>query len=157
MNLEPETKVADEAWIAVASLQRDRPDQQDFSVREICQRAEELGFKRPGVRQHIQQHDVANRKPNPGRYRMLFETAPGRRRLFRDGDPYDPRREGGKIVPSSDHLAAEWQGLLPWYADWAHSKEYEADPLLALWGSGREIWKEEHADQYVERLRSEWE
>lgn len=29
------------------------------------------------------------------------------------------------------------------------------DPLLALRGSGRELWADEHADEYVRRLR-EW-
>ena len=27
------------------------------------------------------------------------------------------------------------------------------DPLLALRGSGRELWADEHADEYVRRLR----
>ena len=31
----------------------------------------------------------------------------------------------------------------------------EDDPLLALRGSGRELWADEHADEYVRRLR-EW-
>jgi hypothetical protein len=30
------------------------------------------------------------------------------------------------------------------------------DPLLALRGSGKELWANEHADQYVGRLRGEW-
>jgi len=29
----------------------------------------------------------------------------------------------------------------------------EGDPLLALRGSGRELWADEHADEYVRRLR----
>lgn len=29
----------------------------------------------------------------------------------------------------------------------------ESDPLLALAGSGRELWSSEHADEYVRRLR----
>jgi hypothetical protein len=28
-----------------------------------------------------------------------------------------------------------------------------SDPLLALRGSGREVWADEHADDYVRRLR----
>jgi hypothetical protein len=31
------------------------------------------------------------------------------------------------------------------------------NPLLALQGSGRHIWADEHADEYVNRLREEWE
>ncbi|MGH9414220.1 MAG: hypothetical protein ACRD0Y_10840 [Terriglobales bacterium] len=152
---EVETKVADAAWVAAATLQRERP-QADFSVQEVWERAQQLGFKRPGVLQHIRQHDVANKRPQPGSYRMLVETAPGRRRLFREGDPYDLRRKG-KMVPSSEHLAAEWQDLLPWYAEWAQRKPAMLDPLLELWGTGREIWRAERADRYVERMRGGWE
>jgi len=31
------------------------------------------------------------------------------------------------------------------------------DPLLELLGSGRELWADEHADEYVRRLRDGWE
>jgi hypothetical protein len=33
----------------------------------------------------------------------------------------------------------------------------EEDPLLALRGSGKELWADEHADEYVRRLREGWE
>ncbi len=32
---------------------------------------------------------------------------------------------------------------------------WEDDPLIRLIGSGREIWADEHADEYVENLRRE--
>jgi hypothetical protein len=32
-----------------------------------------------------------------------------------------------------------------------------ADPLLALYGSGKALWADEHADEYVARLREGWE
>jgi hypothetical protein len=31
------------------------------------------------------------------------------------------------------------------------------DPLLVLRGSGKELWAEEHADEYVRRLREGWD
>jgi hypothetical protein len=34
--------------------------------------------------------------------------------------------------------------------------EAEKDPLLALVGSGRELWRDEHADKYVRRMREGW-
>jgi hypothetical protein len=37
------------------------------------------------------------------------------------------------------------------------SKKIENDPLLALKGSGRELWRDEHADKYVCRLREDWD
>ncbi|MFP5235994.1 MAG: hypothetical protein ACLGSD_08820 [Acidobacteriota bacterium] len=32
---------------------------------------------------------------------------------------------------------------------------YEDDPLIRLIGSGKHIWADEHADEYVENLRRE--
>jgi hypothetical protein len=31
------------------------------------------------------------------------------------------------------------------------------DPLLALRGSGKHIWADEHADEYVANLRKDWD
>jgi len=50
--------------------------------------------------------------------------------------------------------------LLNWYREWSeHSatNSVEIDPLLALRGSGKHIWADEHADEYVNRLRDGWE
>ncbi len=33
----------------------------------------------------------------------------------------------------------------------------EEDPLLAAIGSGRHIWQDEHADEYINKLRSGWD
>lgn len=158
-----EIKVADEVWIATALLHREHSNKSDFAMEEIMQRAtKEAGSQplRPGVYVHVVQHCVANRPPNPGRYRMLYETAPGRRRLFRNGDNYDAAREGAKIVPAKEDIPSEYAALLDWYRDWnQHSAEdrIKNDPLLALRGSGKKLWADEHADQYVRRLREGWE
>ena len=32
-----------------------------------------------------------------------------------------------------------------------------ADPILALFGPGKEIWADEDPDAYVRRLREEWD
>lgn len=158
-----ELKVADEVWIAAALLHRAHPEAQDFAIDEIVQRANEEGLCKPfrrGVYVHVVQHCVANRPPNPGRYRMLWETAPGRRRLFRNGDSYHPDREGAKITPKREDLPSGYNGLLTWYRDWvlvAASTASQEDPLLALRGSGKNLWAEEHGDAYVRRLRDSWE
>ena len=166
---EREVKVADEVWIAVALLQRERPSQPDFNVEEIVERARKEAITeslRPGVYIHAQMHCVANRPPNPGRYRMLIETSKGRRRLFRPGDPYDRQRDGSKTVPSRHDIPRQYHYLLDWYQKWstAHSSRRGGgtspsalDPLLRLRGSGREIWKHEHADEFVRNLREGWE
>jgi len=50
--------------------------------------------------------------------------------------------------------------LLKWYEHWTRShaaRPGRFDPLLALQGSGRHIWTDERADEYVNRLREGWE
>lgn len=155
-------RVADEVWIAVALLHREHPGRLDFSVQEIVDRVRKESLAetvRAGVYVHAVQHCVANRPPNPGRYRMLFETAPSRRRLFRKSDPYHPMREGAKTTPNAEDMPHSYEGLLSWYRDWSERsrKPAKADPLLALAGSGAHLWAEEPADQYVRRLREGWE
>jgi len=160
---ETEMKVADEVWIAAALLQREQPSRSDFSLEEIKRRALEEsngGELRPGVYVHIVQHCVANRPPNRGRYRMLVETAPGRRRLFRTGDSYDPAREGAKMIPQRDEIPAQYGALIDWYRSWDQESagdRIKNDPLLALYGSGKDLWADEHADEYIRRLREGWE
>ncbi len=159
----PELKVADEVWIAVALLHREHPESSDFAVDEIVQRAAKEGLHKPlrrGVYVHVIQHCVANRPPNPGRYRMLLETRPGHRRLFRLGDSYDPQREGAKTTPEPGDIPHRYATLLNWYRDWSAKAIHHAmkeDPLLALRGSGKHLWAHEHADDYVRRLREGWE
>jgi len=91
---------------------------------------------------------------------MLYESAPGRRRLFRNGDNYDLAREGAKIVPSTEDIPSEYTGLVDWYRDWNQNSIEERiknDPLLALYGDGKDLWADETADDYVRRLREGWE
>jgi hypothetical protein len=158
-----EIKVADEVWIATALLHREHLERRDFAVDEIVDRAKREGLSKPvrkSVYVHVIQHCVANRAPNSGRYRMLMETAPGRRRLFRPGDSYDRAREGSKIVPERDEVPSQYARLLDWYRTWSQDNvedRIKNDPLLALRGSGKKLWADEHADEYVRRLREGWE
>jgi len=115
-------KVADEVWIACALLHKENPDREDFHVNEIVDRVVKeniFGRLRPGVIIHVNQHCVANRRPNPGNYRMLYETRRGMRRLFKDGDDYHPYREGGKTKPRKSDIPKKYWPLLEWY-----DKEY---------------------------------
>ena len=160
--LRSDLKVADEVWIATALLHRERPDSADFSIEEIVARVQHenlYGSLRPGVYVHVVQHCVANRPPNPGRYRMLYETRGGRRRLFRKGDAEHPDRRDAKSTPARNDLPSGYADLLAWYEDWcalAADRAVENDPLISLVGSGRHLWAEEHADGYVDRLRAGW-
>ena len=153
-------KVADEIWIATALLHRDHPERSDFSIREIIDRVARENLTtavRGSVHVHITQHCVANRPPNPAGYRILLETSYGRRRLYRPGDPYHPDRRG-RVIPERQHLPARYLPLLDWYESnyTRQATQKEPDPLLALRGSGRELWADEHADAYVKRLREGW-
>ena len=156
-------KVADEVWIATALLHRDGPECEDFSIEEIVERVRREGLHgtlRPGVYVHVVQHCVANRPPNPGRYRMLYETSEGRRRLFRKGDAEHADRRDAKSVPARKDLPKKYTDLLAWYDDWSAKQADRAmnnDLLISLVGSGKHLWSEEHADSYVERLRAGWE
>jgi hypothetical protein len=155
-------KVADEVWVATALLHHENPSREDFTLREIEERAAQEGLideRRRGVYIHILQHCVANRPPNPNDYRMLYQSRSKHRRLFRIGDSYDPQRRG-KITPEIEEIPSQYAYLLKWYEDWSRSQVERAihsDPLLALYGSGKSLWADEHADEYVARLRAGWE
>jgi hypothetical protein len=156
-------KVADEVWIAVAMLHREHPEREDFTIGEIVDRSEKEKLTpriRPGVRVHVTSHCVAGLAPNPARYCMLHASAPGRRRLYKPGDPVHPEREGGKVTPNESDLSGGYRSLLDWYErEYSRSARTEgpaSDPLLALRGSGKELWADEPADEYIERLRRDW-
>lgn len=91
---------------------------------------------------------------------MLIETAKGRRRLFRKGDPYHPAREGSKIVPEPEELSTQYRYLLDWYRDEYSANRaisIENDPILRLRGLGKDIWKGIDPDEYIRQLREGWE
>jgi hypothetical protein len=153
--------VADEAWIAAALLHRDHPDREDFTVREIVDRARKehiAGRLRPGVLQHVVHHGVANRPPRPARYRMFYATGRNRRRLYREGDPVDPGRTG-KSVPEAEAIPPRYRPLLDWYRN-----EYAAAParswlggIFEMIGAGKGIFAGEDPDAYVRTVREGWD
>jgi hypothetical protein len=159
----PHVKVADEVWIATALLHRENPDRVDFEVSEIVERATREALQarlRPGVYVHALQHCVANLPANPGRRRMLFATGKRTRRLFRQGDLFHPSRTGARTVPAREEIPAAYHYLLDWYTSKYSPTKREpahADPILELRGLGREIWRGEDPDAYVNRLREGWE
>ena len=86
---------------------------------------------------------------------MLFETGPSRRRLFRPGDPYHPKREG-------EDRAGPWRDSqqLPSVAGLVRVRVAPAapsDPLVALAGRHRDLWKGVDPDEYVRQLREGFE
>jgi hypothetical protein len=175
-------RIADGVWIATALLHREHPERPDFSESEIQARflAECLprGQHSNTLPAHISSHCVANaprsrKHSDPtqlqgGAYRILYETRSGFRRLYRPSDDVHPdriqSRRQPKALPRREQIPAEYHDLLEWYEQWVQSSgkpgpiaTIEDDPLLRLRGSGRHIWADEHADEYVNRLRSEGE
>jgi hypothetical protein len=153
-----ELKVADAVWVATALLHREEPDCEGFEIEQIIHRvqAERLTRRQwQTIYQHVNQHCVANRKPDPNRSRVLYSIGERRRRLWRTNDPYDPGRDGATYKPA--RIPSKYAYLLDWYEDW--NRKYAGrteDPLLSLVGSGTHIWTSEHADDYVNRLREGW-
>jgi hypothetical protein len=164
-----ELLLADRIWIAVALLHSESPEREDFSTEEIRSKLREtglsMGTKPSSVAAHLKQHLVANVPSSSTPYRMLFETMPGRLRLFRPGDYTDPsrthRQRLSKHMPKREEVPPHHHPLLDWYEEWSKSsavsepKKWEDDPLIRLIGSGKHIWADEHADDYVNRLREE--
>jgi len=109
--------IANEIWIATALLQKDHQNRSDFSVQEIVERIlrEGLDEYRPGLPIHASSHCVASKAPNPAPHRFLHETARGRRRLYRTGDPFHPNRRNGRTHPSSEDIPDRYRYLVAWY------------------------------------------
>ncbi len=156
-------KVADEVFLATALLHREHPDREDFTITEIVERAarENLyGELRPGVRVHVSLHCVANRAPNPGRYRILYATGEHTRRLLRSGDAVHPGRTG-KIWPDPEALPPRYAPLITWakqqYGKGSPRPTRWLDGIFELRGLGRELWRGEDPDEYVRKLRENWE
>ena len=158
-----EILVADEAWVALALLHRKYPERDSFSAKEIIESAKREKAHpdfRAGLQPHINLHNVANRAPNSARYRMFYRTEKGTYRLLRPGDDCHPDRKG-KAAPRREELPPQYHGLLEWY-----EKEYcrksadssnEDDPVLQMWGVGKEIWGEEGGDAFIARERAEFD
>lgn len=156
-------RVADEVWVATALLHREHPEQVDFTVDEIVQRAkiESITGKdtlRPSIKVYAYQHCVANFVPSSGRYRMFVMTTRGRRRLVKPGDPCHAMRVSGKQIPVLTEIPVRYRDLIDWYhREYVNKKIQDmVDPILSLRRTGQTLWKEESADAYVQRLREGW-
>ncbi len=156
-------RVADEAWLALALLQYENRDRDSFSAKEILDRvkSEQAHAElRPGIQVHIYSHNVANAEPNSAKYRMFYKLADDTYRLFRPTDAAHPARKG-KTIPARDELPKKYHYLLDWYEREYCGKQSavreEDDPILQMWGLGKEIWADTNADDYVRSLRADWD
>jgi hypothetical protein len=163
-----ELRLADRIWLAVAALHQLHPHSVAFNRTDIRDQLDKSGLGHGtnplSVNAHLKQHLVANAPPSTGKYTMLFETKFGQLRLYRPGDFIDPRRRsvrGSKSVPRREQVPPQYHPLLDWYEEWCRQQgspsavDWKDDPLIQLIGSGKHIWADEHADEYVENLRRE--
>jgi hypothetical protein len=181
-----EVSCAVEVFLATALLHRERPEQNDFTIQEIVNRAARenvTGEMRSGVNVHASQHCVANRAPNPAKHRMLFATGKHTRRLLLPGDDIHDGRTG-KIFPEVDDVPVKYLSLLDWAkerykggvsvsngpgnggtgnaASPREKAEAEAprrhlQVLLDLRLAGVHLANGEDPDDYVRRLREGWD
>jgi hypothetical protein len=155
--------VADAVWVGTALIHRKMKSAGPFSTDDIVSfvQMEHLTKGAPkSIRQHVNQHCVANRKAQPNRACMLWAASGGKRRLFREGDCPHPERKGGRTHPEWDKLPAKYADLRQWYETvWNKPSEHTQviDPLLELADTGHGMWGTGSADDYVNSLRSGWE
>jgi hypothetical protein len=138
-------QVADQVWLATALLHRESPNRDDFTMQEIKEMAEKAqlpGRLRAGFRQYISRHCVANKPADPSKYRILFCTRRGWRRLFREGDELreDTSRKGGKTRPELAGLPEKYRELVAWYEQSYYPRKQPAAPTAAA--DSKELAKE---------------
>jgi hypothetical protein len=148
--------VTNAVWVGTALLHQRYPQRVGFERQEIVDQVVELNLtdaEDGSIHQHVRQHSVANKKPQPNTVCMLFDPGGGLRRLFRAGDEVYPGRNAARTHPKWDELPPGYESLKGWYEEQWNRKDDESDPLLALIGT----WRGETADVYVARLREGWE
>jgi hypothetical protein len=153
--------VTNAVWIATALLHRKYPELGGFEREKIVSLVRDLDLtdaEEGSIHQHVRQHSVANKKPQPNTVCMLFDPGRGLRRLYRAGDEVHPGRNAVRTHPKWEDLPEQYADLRRWYEnEWnGGAAGEETDQLLALIGSGKAIWQDEPADEYVARLREGW-
>jgi len=159
-----EMKAADLIWLATARLQREQKDRAGFSPDEILKAAlaiePRLGFSVNTIRTHISRHCVANIPPAGTPHRMLSRNPNGTYRLYRHGDEFHTARAHGKTHPDVRAIPSRYKELMEWFhRDYDKRPELPAgeDPLLALRGLGKELWKElGGGEKFIRELRANW-
>ncbi|HET9320970.1 MAG TPA: hypothetical protein VFO27_14380 [Bryobacteraceae bacterium] len=67
------------------------------------------------------------------------------------------------MAPKRLELPEKYHHLLDWYereyckSDSATASAQDQDPILRMWGLGREIWQGVDTDEYVNSLRGDWD
>jgi hypothetical protein len=67
------------------------------------------------------------------------------------------------MAPRRSELPEKYHHLIDWYEREYCKQERDTqsaqdrDPILRMWGLGKEIWQGVDADEYVRSLREDWE
>ena len=90
---------------------------------------------------------------------MLYATGERTRRLLHSGDEAHPRT--GKIWPNPEDLPPGYHELIEWVKQ-QYGKKIQRhtrwlDGIFQMRGLGRELWRGEDPDEYVRKLRENWE
>jgi hypothetical protein len=133
-------------------------------VGEMLERAkaEGLGSRPESLRAHASGHAAANRPPGKnGKYRMVFVEADGRIRLLAPSDYVHPDRHQ-KMYPDRSDIPERYHELLEWakgrIATGGESSGGRwLEGLFELRGMGKEVWQGVDPDEYVRKLREDWE
>lgn len=154
------TTIADQVWIALATLHRRDPARHGFAKKEIIDQCRAEGMTiRPGHSTHISSHCVANARPHSYPWRYLYRLSNSVYRLFRPGDDSHPERTG-PTHPEPADLPDRYRHLVEWYENeysTGGAASEEEDPILRMRGAGKDLWQGIDADAYVNDLRSGWD
>ena len=137
--------IADTIWLATALLEKQNPRAHGIGYDTILKKVSELDPSlRPGsVHAHLSAHCIASKRASPATLRILTENSDGTLRLFRFGDPYHVSRRVGRTQPKPHAIPMKYHYLLRPEDEHAQPVYFspEEDPILALAGVGKEMWK----------------
>ena len=156
-------KVADEVWLATALLHRENPSRGLHAQGNRgagCERGDRRRTATWCLRSRRSQHCVANRAPTPDAIACSTKRGPDIAACFVSATATIRNAKEARSPPERMRSLRATRISSSWYEDWSQSqgeKASESDPLLALYGSGKKLWADEHADEYVARLRAGWE
>ncbi|MBI3697958.1 MAG: hypothetical protein HY238_24380 [Acidobacteria bacterium] len=152
----------EQVFAAAALLHREHPGRAGFKGHEILRKVREIdrGERRDStINAHIYLHCVANKKPNSATHRILTRNADGTFRLYREGDDCHPDRRNGKTAPGREAFPARYRKLVDWYRTEYSTQQpagEQEDPILALRGLGKELWRKLGGVAFIESLRTDW-
>jgi hypothetical protein len=152
--------IADSIWVATALLQKDQPEVTGFDDETILRKTLELDptLNPRSVSTHLSSHCVASKKANPQTLRILTKNSDGTLRLYREGDPCHPTRRKGRMAPGPNALPEQYRGLADRRGTFSNESAavVEQDPVLAMRGVGKEMWKAlGGGEAFIRALREE--